>query len=1161
MAAGIAAAQVLTVGNQYVNVTVDQTSGQILHIFQRSPFGADLIYPGSPTTHTNFYMNVASAPRYFTDNNDGAFIVYDGKDTATYTPADSVYQVNDSIIAEWKNLYGYDVKQYTYPFLTATSGQIAIEYRVVQIDTNTLNLFRGILLELDVFSSGNNKCSTTGNDKSLVLDSYEYEARYAGGGGVCWSGVPKKYTGANVPVWWHAGAGFDNQNYPCGSCALATGKLRNPSVVGPRNGPVLVPPDEFDVGDWGNSLKNVVWNVNYPYLDSTGIYGDCAVILKWNASVSSTRSFRCCTSYGPNDFANDNYICNNAPFFIDLRFPDTLIQNGNGTFNPAYDTIQLWCTNVRINGNTDQNSVATLDTTGSCLVLAPGETLSKPVNQIGTNSNDILAWKTGYCTWLVRVDTMSCCKSGFGNIAFDSVKVGVTCAGYSTFNSTCEPVVRAATKNCHPDTLPPVSIRFNNSTGNYSWKVQDHRQWDTGIDTVIIALAQNFNVTYSPEPFAKCDTGTVVTVSGIVIDTAKQACMTVYIRDCAGNTDTINQCYPASPDKLPPVFKTIDSTVQSIGPSLCTENYRCKKIFVEDDPSRAPVSGLQSVTVTGNVNYGTTMHRGVSKDTVDACVIDSMYNASLSLLATDTAGNNSSYSINYCTIQDTLPPVIVGGNNGTVYSYVITEHRPWDRGLLDVTNIQTTNFNVSPVTYQGDTSATIQFSVIDTSKDGSFCFTARDSFFVNQSDNIRFGGDSNNHQTTLCGEYSSGVDTLPPEVSITQDPLNNAQATVTAWDKHWINGVLYTRDKKLSSVDMTNVANIDTTFKPVIRTCEDDSVDYLVRVADTLSLFDTAACFTVSATDCQGLHSPQAQWCYHVIPDTVPPKLMFTMGNTRDTVHFHTTDSTTYDRGLASVVLDSLVNVDPYSDTLLNRAPANDFVLHITDTTKPAHARVTVKDMYSTVHPALLAAQTTSINFDSYVVPVWLDPLTVVENGTLFSIPVHITIGPGNMQVRTVDFNISFPDSNITLQGAVGANGSITASTTDKGSAGGIHTFEIRFTGNGQINPATQVLGDLVFVAAQERDIASATVWIDSNSVSYNDYKTDSIAFRNGIEPRLAPFAAITENANVTISGQCQQVLVLHSGAGLSLDQNVPNPLTNTTSITYSLDRAGAMKL
>src|SRR5579883_2464754 len=152
MAAGIAAAQVLTVGNQYVNVTVDQTSGQILHIFQRSPFGADLIYPGSPTTHTNFYMNVASAPRYFTDNNDGAFIVYDGKDTATYTPADSVYQVNDSIIAEWKNLYGYDVKQYTYPFLTATSGQIAIEYRVVQIDTNTLNLFRGILLELDVFS-------------------------------------------------------------------------------------------------------------------------------------------------------------------------------------------------------------------------------------------------------------------------------------------------------------------------------------------------------------------------------------------------------------------------------------------------------------------------------------------------------------------------------------------------------------------------------------------------------------------------------------------------------------------------------------------------------------------------------------------------------------------------------------------------------------------------------------------------------------------------------------------------------------------------------------------------------------------------------------------------------------------------------------------------
>ncbi|HET7153494.1 MAG TPA: hypothetical protein VFJ29_06980, partial [Candidatus Kapabacteria bacterium] len=899
------------------------------------------------------------------------------------------------------------------------------------------------------------------------------------------------------------------------------------------------------------------------YLDTNGTYGDCATILKWNANVSNGHPYRCCTAYGPNDFSNQNFICNNGAFFLDVRFPDTLIQNGNGTFTPPYDTIQLWCTNVRLDGSTDQNSIATLDTNGTCLVLAPGETVSKPVLQVGTNVNDIAPWATGYCTWLVRVDTMSCCKAGSGSFTFDSVGVGVTCAGYSTFGNPCKPIVEAVGKNCHPDVLPPVAIRSNPSTGVYSWNAQDHRQWDTGIDSVIVALAQNFNVTYSPRPFVHCDTATIVTISGIILDTTQKACMTVYVIDCAGNIDTIQQCYPAIPDKLPPIFATLDSTVQSVGPSLCTENFRCKKLRIYDNPT-IPVSGLQSVTVTSIVNNIATIHPfaiGAPSDTVDVCVYDSTHNASLSLLATDVAGNSTSYSMNYCTIQDTLPPVVVGGNNGTIYSYRITEHRPWDRGLLDVVVGPHPNFNIDNITYIGDTAATIQLSVLDTSKDGSFCFTARDSFFVNQADNIRFGGDSNNHQTILCGSYTSGIDTLPPQVSITPNPVNNAQATVSAWDKHWLSGVLYLRDKKLSSVILSNVTNIDTALKPVIRTCVDDSVNFLVRVADTLSLTDTLACFTVSATDCQGLHSSQDQWCYKVIPDTVPPHLTFVMGVTRDTVHFHTTDSTTYDRGLASVIIDSAVNIDPYNDTLLSRAAANDFVLHIIDTTKPSHARVTVEDMYATVHPVLLASQTTSIDFDSYVVPVWLDPLTVADNGTMFSIPVHITIGAGNMQVRTVDLLVSYPDGNIALQGAVGANGSITASATDKGSIGGIHTYAIHFAGTGQIDPATQVLGNLVFDAAQSRDIVNASVWIDTNSVAYNGYKTDSLSFKNGIEPRLAPFSSITENANVTVSGQCQQVLLMRSGSGLALGQNVPNPLTNTTSITYSMDRTAPMNL
>ncbi|HZV12974.1 MAG TPA: T9SS type A sorting domain-containing protein [Candidatus Kapabacteria bacterium] len=538
-------AQTLTVRNGYVSVTVDQISGQIQHIMQLSPFGADLIYPGSATSHTNFYMNVASVPRYFTNNNDGAFLVYDGNDTATYVQPDSVYKIQDSIVAEWVDLNGYDVKQYSYPFLTATSGQIAIEYRVMKVNANTPNVFLGILLELDVFSSGDSKCSSTGNDKSLVLDSHEYEARYTGGGGVCWAGVPKKYTGTNVPDWWHAGAGFDNQNYPCGNCALATGTLKNPSVVGPRTGPVLVPPDEFDIGDWANSLKNMVWNVQYPYLDTNGIYGDCAVIYKWNVVENSGAAYRCCTAYGPNDFANDNYICNNAAFFLDLRFPDTLIQNAKGVYAPMLDTIKLWCTNVRLDGNSDQNTIATLDTTGSCLVLAPGETLSKPVNQISTNSNNIQAWKTGYCTWLVRVDTMSCCKPGESYVARDSMKVNVTCADYTQFAGSCYPAMLTYCPYTVADTLPPVISLYATTRYMSNWKLSDDRKNDQGIDTIIVI--QNENYIYTPPVFHLCDTSVQPHVIVNVSDTTKNALFIFRVVDCAGNTAEDSVFYTPAP--------------------------------------------------------------------------------------------------------------------------------------------------------------------------------------------------------------------------------------------------------------------------------------------------------------------------------------------------------------------------------------------------------------------------------------------------------------------------------------------------------------------------------------------------------------------------------------------------------------------------------------
>lgn len=512
-------AQNLDVHNKFAGVVVDPTYGQIINIYQNNP-GQHLLFSASQTSHTNFYFINDGQPAYYTNNNDdgsssiGGFFVLNKKIpnwrnnfNAAKVPkvsATLVYYSGDTIIADWSNFNGYDIKQYTYPYLTQTSGQIAIEYHTEKTDPNAQDALAGILLELDIDVPGNGNCNgvSTGGDNAFVLDSREYEAQViAGGGGACWQPICDSFAiPSRIPQWFIAGNCFDINCYSANN-PTALGNLQNPSVISPLSGPLIVPPNEFYIGDWGLNdnavgMKNVAWVVDTPDFTLGAVSKDMSVTYKWYVDSDT---FRCCTTLGGNDFANDNFVCNDKSFFLNIRYPVQLLRNPDGSYNPPVDTIKIWATNVEENGNTQTNVVAALDTVGSCFVLVPGESDTQKVIAVGGGTNRLSKYQTGYCQFLFRTDTSKCCKVGDTTYILDSINVKVLSAQDPGWDGpNCLPFIQMYCNECPIDIIPPLITSNNGTILSYSWNGQDHRKCDVGIDSIYVdPSSTNFVVSRS----------------------------------------------------------------------------------------------------------------------------------------------------------------------------------------------------------------------------------------------------------------------------------------------------------------------------------------------------------------------------------------------------------------------------------------------------------------------------------------------------------------------------------------------------------------------------------------------------------------------------------------------------------------------------------------
>ncbi len=170
-----------------------------------------------------------------------------------------------------------------------------------------------------------------------------------------------------------------------------------------------------------------------------------------------------------------------------------------------------------------------------------------------------------------------------------------------------------------------------------------------------------------------------------------------------GNADIyaqliLNDGTASIPTDLTPPVDSVLSRSGSFDGSLC--NTRCTDLLAVD--TGAVESGISSITVTTPpTNMKLTVPNftsGANNIPFSVCVIDSMLDGSASVSVTDGAGNKKVWNFSYCTIQDTLPPVITWnfGSDANWVSLHVSETRPWDRGLGSLTVSDTVNVTFTP---------------------------------------------------------------------------------------------------------------------------------------------------------------------------------------------------------------------------------------------------------------------------------------------------------------------------------------------------------------------------------------------------------------------------------------------------------------------------------
>ncbi len=1072
-------------------------------------------------------------------------------------------KVADTIRTVWQNLNQVDLVQDVYPVAFEKSGQIVFKWKFLNHSASLVPA--GCQYLLDVQLTDPTAKVTPGHPNSddgpWILTRWDYTSNW------------RFYPNSNPIPWFYCAFLYKLPNAPSYNPGLSAQGYTDYAPLG------LIPPAKMTIGDWTRMI-------NFPYgsagMPSGAIGTDCAVLLEFTPqNLPSGKEVELArTSYGTGEFET----CSGSLFGL-VFYPHRLkwTKTGlSGYYTPNPIDIQFYAFDPDQSNSaggtrltlTVSNNLTIYDSINHVL-LGKSQTLpsSGPGTFIGPGSVSIPIFE-----WFAKVDPAYFCTGDIttslkftGRSTLDSLAFRQP----SVTNLECDHaiVIECAENDVDPpiwDVLPDTNIFVKDI------HVHDDRKTDRGLKNISwhptgkkdILHASNFIITFDP-PIKACPTDKFIhTVHIIQIDSTLGACFDFVYEDCVGNKSFETVCFPPHPlvifpDILKPDYH-LDLQSGSFDGSEC--NSRLDSFDVRDD--RLHDKGLDRVFVLGtpvNMKYAIDSfpkHSPLVRFTVS--VIDSMKDGAICISAIDGAGNFRDTCIFYCTIHDTLPPIVTITKDITSrgkWRVNVSDNRPWDRRIDSIFIVDTVNITFLP---PGDppskvyTSGQPAYSFIiiarDTMQRSSFCIKAND-LIGNMSD-------------TVCAFQTIDTDALCPNISVSPDPRTSpTSVTVFVNDLHFndpsANSDTNIWDTGIDKVWFTN--NTGIVVPDTLRgNCARILTPFTLSVVDTLKI-DTQSCVTINARDCHG-NICSYTWCYPYIGDTLPPILTARYIG-KDSITVQVSDSRIYDRGLQRIRTLAEVNLSPF-DTIAANAGlwSKQFGLTRPKPGESTTGAVFAVDYWGSLVPTL--RHEAFVNLAVWIQDFAMKKGVMLQEGSSFYVPVYFgrndTVAVSSKAIT--DFLFSF-----TMTGDIGAITFDSVSTLNTETA----KWAVTSKQNGQTisimgtmlpkgRPLVSNFSDslVLLYFSSSPSTTTKNVMLSVDSIVFNNNRDTNYIGLNGSALMPPPWGSLT-GSNIVIIGSCAPILrsdsVSHPTV-VSMDPNHPNPFSNLTTFDYTVAQEGQVR-
>lgn len=1076
-----------------------------------------------------------------------------------FAPYDSIYVSpgNDTCAVVWKNLDGFRI---TMRFVAEAPRNEFDDGADILLEFDYKQSLGGVQpaesLEIFLMLDGDNGTIRNGiasDQVSALTDRGYYPANEFGGlFQKEFGGIPEYYL-----IGWFEYTDPLNDIIPIH-------RLSGTSL----GGALLTTPEMFAIGDW-RDFRSLAWNVN-SNVNSKQV-GDVATCMRWSG-LSFEGTVR--TAFGTTSrLGNNLFHCRDSNIFVAMRTKRLVEQEGvNGPYNPDKFEVEMWVTSLRRRETISpylelRTPIQSYPNGDRRLRLDPST--SKGVRL------DLRPLETKKHTWIVDInqaaqDSIVDLQILYRDSAMIDTKPLVPllagCSPRITFRSAYIPPM--------PDERPPVVEATGSGRTNTAWwtfRTYDRHPGytrNTGLDRIEVLRNDNnnFRLITTPDPFVRCDTNVTVNVRAEVVDTSKGGTIVFRVYDCEGNWTEKGASYSSRPDIFKPEVNRIDS-IDRYDPI----NYPCAtpvfEVYLEDrnnQTASAGDAGFGSVEVLTSTNFQPIEINFDQGDvgiepfdetaTFRLQIIDKLLPASAQVRIADFAGNADTLYFDYCTLPDTLPPLVnvTPQSGGLVTSWTVdaTDERDWDRGLAEVVEISNTNMNITPwpvgiVAGQASVNG-IAVKVIDDARDAEIILEFRDTYYDQNDPSTHV-----NHSERVEWKFTGIADTMAPNIVFVRDltvPVDEIVYTVAVNDTHYVAGEFYEYDRGLESVVWSLTPNMNLRT-PIVYTDNRRGATFQVEIVDPLAIVEgDTVC--VTAVDSAGNITENCQ-VWPNVPDGKSPYFKGRLDVNRLSITGTASDDREYDRGLGRVELRNPVNLEPYSRPGLAGLSTESVSIDVLDPELPIAGELVVRDLVGELDDSPeQSIHTVIIPFSLQTVALEIMLPELVEGGEEILTQIIAANDFDADQVQRLDFAVQFSDNGQFVDGMPGpAMQSLNVMPT--GTQGVMTVSAI--TEPGQSYQRGDVIGTIRFQTELPYFVEMFRFSVASETLRANSGEERTIVVQTDGDPVAseltlpAPFFRIAADSQTVINGECNRALTsdqaLARTSGLAILGVYPQPV------------------